>query len=228
MITENKLAKVHSLPTEDKTDVLINTYLHKDGNQLTHISNVTNGSTSDITELIERGYSPQHLYFTTDEEIKDGDNAISLNGGENGEDVLFVAKNITYHKTCRKIVVTTDPKLEISATGYTEDRARTFYEKIPQPPQSFIKEYCEKGGIDEVLLEYYDVMYGKVPYDWYNYNDAIYKIKTDSNNCVIIHSVKTSWTKEEVDDLPIHIHEGIYNTYVYIKDGVIHVEPNKK
>jgi hypothetical protein len=33
--------------------------------------------------------------------------------------------------------------------------------------------------------------------------------------------------KEQQNNLPIHIHEGISNTHVYIEDGVVHVEPNE-
>lgn len=34
--------------------------------------------------------------------------------------------------------------------------------------------------------------------------------------------------KQQINNLPIHIHEGIKNTWVYIEDGVIHVKPNTK
>ena len=33
--------------------------------------------------------------------------------------------------------------------------------------------------------------------------------------------------KDEKNNLPIHIHEGISNTQVYIEDGVVHVKPNE-
>jgi hypothetical protein len=32
--------------------------------------------------------------------------------------------------------------------------------------------------------------------------------------------------KEQKNNMPIHIHEGISNTWVYIEDGVVHVKPN--
>jgi hypothetical protein len=32
--------------------------------------------------------------------------------------------------------------------------------------------------------------------------------------------------KEQKNNMPIHIHEGISNTWVYIEDGVVHVMPN--
>lgn len=34
--------------------------------------------------------------------------------------------------------------------------------------------------------------------------------------------------KEQKNKMPIHIHEGISNTWVYIEDGVVHVKPNDK
>ena len=32
--------------------------------------------------------------------------------------------------------------------------------------------------------------------------------------------------KEQQNNLPIYIHDGISNTHVYIEDGVVHVKPN--
>ena len=34
--------------------------------------------------------------------------------------------------------------------------------------------------------------------------------------------------KEQKNNMPIHIHEGISNFWVYIEDGVVHVKPNDK
>ena len=34
--------------------------------------------------------------------------------------------------------------------------------------------------------------------------------------------------KEQKNNLPIHIHEGISNTHVYIENGIVHVKPNKQ
>ena len=52
--------------------------------------------------------------------------------------------------------------------------------------------------------------------------DIIYK----SNNSIYDSNEPNLYTEEEVNDLPIHIHEGIYNTNVQIKNGVIHIKPN--
>ena len=34
--------------------------------------------------------------------------------------------------------------------------------------------------------------------------------------------------KRQKNNLPIVIHEGIENTWVYIEDGIVHVKPNPK
>jgi len=34
--------------------------------------------------------------------------------------------------------------------------------------------------------------------------------------------------KEQKNNLPIVIHEGIENTWVYIEDGIVHIKPNPK
>lgn len=34
--------------------------------------------------------------------------------------------------------------------------------------------------------------------------------------------------KEQKNNLPIHIHEGISNTRVYIENGIVHVKPIQK
>jgi hypothetical protein len=34
--------------------------------------------------------------------------------------------------------------------------------------------------------------------------------------------------KQQKNNLPIVIHEGIENTWVYIEDGIVHVKPNPK
>tara|TARA_B110000495_G_C22943578_1_gene552261 strand:- start:205 stop:921 length:717 start_codon:yes stop_codon:yes gene_type:complete len=53
----------------------------------------------------------------------------------------------------KKIIATTDPRLEYSVTGYTETRSRTFYEKLPQVPQSFIEEFVANPD-GEFEIEY--------------------------------------------------------------------------
>ena len=89
-------------------------------------------------------WQPQHLYFTTDEEIKEGNWFINTNfqkiyqaNSENSKNIIEFGP----HPEIRKIIATTDPELE-----------------LPQPSQAFIKAYCEQGGFDEVDVEYVEMI----------------------------------------------------------------------
>lgn len=90
----------------------------------------------------------QHLYFTVDEEIKEGDWFIYFThkSGWTIKQALIVEHNriectdhevLTLMTVLRKIVATTDTSLN-----------------LPSPSPAFIQKYCELDGIDEVLLEY--------------------------------------------------------------------------
>ena len=80
---------------------------------------------------------PQHLYFTTDGEIKEGDWVMNLNG----DTIYQHFGNGGDFEQWNKIIATTDPELE-----------------LPQPSQAFIKAYCEQGGFDEVDVEYVEMI----------------------------------------------------------------------
>ena len=88
----------------------------------------------------------QHLYFLSDDEIKEGDWYF--------DGVDFVHKKSKYNdalvdgnKKAKKIIATTDEEL-----GYG-DEFGAFYQ-LPRPSNEFLKKYCELGGVDKVLVEY--------------------------------------------------------------------------
>lgn len=89
----------------------------------------------------------QHLYITSDEEIKNGDWYIVLT-----RDMLEVKRaliDIGKGPNHRKIIATTDTNLRVRVVGCTVET-----KPLPQIPDSFIKEYCDEGGIDTVLIEH--------------------------------------------------------------------------
>lgn len=118
--------------------------------------------------FLSRHYSPmkdmgdsyQHLYLTSDEEIKEGDWVIyqtaskswRMYGKCNKEKVQSANKDVDYYK----IIATTDKSLKIDTN--LEDRVDVLYDnKLPQIPESFIKYYVEKQGkVGDVELEYND------------------------------------------------------------------------
>lgn len=119
---------------------------------------------------------PQHLYFISDEEIKMGDYYFRLGAKE-------IYRGSGYTNDCRKVIASTEKLVD-----------------VPLIPQEFIENYCEVGGIDEVEIEYglnYDEHYELIgnPIESWNEN------KADSNNYVSVHSIKDSWSRQEVEEL---------------------------
>ena len=150
-----KRAKVHRLPTEDITNIIMfnselylnNGYIEDDDQYL------LGDTTSNSHQEPKSAFEFQHLYFTTDEEIKEGDWFINTNfqkiyqaNSENSKNIIEFGP----HPEIRKIIATTDPKLCIECTYKGDDKCKS----LPQPSEAFIKAYCEQGGIDEVDVEY--------------------------------------------------------------------------
>ena len=140
----------------------------------------------------------QHLYFLSDEEIKEGDWVYN-----SGQNIVFkwpnhyVKANIK-GEHLKKIIATTDRTLHYKISlphGEGE-------QSLPRPSNEFLKKYCELGGIDEVLVEYEE-------YDWNEYTDTYWnsKLKVAPDNTITIKSIKDSWNREEVIDLIRNSHE---------------------
>jgi hypothetical protein len=126
-----------------------------------------------------------HLYFTSDEEIKDEDWYYwsVTNSIQKFKAHLRDTNTPKNSDGSRKIVATTDKKL----IG------------VNQIPQSFVEEYSRQGGINEVNLEYLD---------WCDYDDdnptgldkPDWRLKLTPNNEVIIHLIKEKmYSKSEVE-----------------------------
>ena len=143
---------------------------------------------------------PQHLYFTTDEEIIEGDWRYDLVS----KTVILTTKHTDrslIRDNCRKIIATTDTKLK--STIQTENNykiSKTYLTKpLPQPSKVFIEKYCKASGIDEVIIEYEEqrVIINTSP----RVEEGWMLPKVDSHNTITIHPIKNSWTKEEVTAL---------------------------
>ncbi len=181
---ENKLAKIIMLPTGKKMEIGIQEHWYT-GSYLIH-------------QEIE-----QHLYFTTNEEIKPGDYVLWGNIVTKAvvveEKEVYVKYNAlkTTRGLLRKIIATTDKSL---TTLYTQDERQREVngvlqvKSLPQPSQAFIKEYCDKGGIDEVMVWYTDGGEDSAP--------------VITNNEITITPIKDSWTKGEISQI---VHDCIYS-----------------
>jgi hypothetical protein len=189
-----KKVKVLMLPTE-KALVIGETSLITSHNPLT-------GDRLDygIIKNLESTFptTTQHLYFTSDEEIKEGDWVIF--------DHIKIPQQIKRHfKTAkeegaRKIIATTDKSLKFNhKVDMIENDGYPIYHiknnGIPQIPESFIKAYVEANGeIDEVMVEYEEdicINCGRQHCDNLacRGHEDIDELKTADDNTVIIHSV---------------------------------------
>jgi len=181
-----------------------------------NITNISKGN--KVNELIysKKGFDPhiistQHLYFVLDSKIKAGDWVLS--GKE-----LFKSKTNENEGLFKKVIATTDKSLMIPKQNRNLRQAII---NLPQPPQEFIEEYCRKGGIDKVIVEY--VEYKTKRYQaGFDIGDrvptGIFDLKVNSQNEITIHSIKNSWTREEVENIFISARE--FNSI----DGIIDID----
>jgi hypothetical protein len=153
-----------------------------------------NGVLKNCSSLRELGIGkPQHLYFFSDDEIKDGDWMINTNG-----DTLlkYDSKNEgdgTWREFWRKIIATTD-KLLIKHNYTDVHRLEDIETYVPQPSQSFIEKYIEEYNKGNIIT---DVL---VEYKGYKINGMIdestsYRPKVNpQDNTITIKKVKDSWS----------------------------------
>jgi hypothetical protein len=172
-----KRTKVHMLPTDTydigiicKRIAIIQPNIHKN----IKIGKLIINANPKATSLED--FQPQHLYFTTDEEIKEGDWFIT---DYRTLDAIDIEK-------CLDRPHAANPKL--IADG------------VAQPSQAFIKAYCEQGGIDEVDVEYEKGNFkpdnsqgyfepGAFTFDW--------KLKLNADNTVITHLIVEKMYSEQ-------------------------------
>jgi len=193
-----KLVKVHMLPTKDKSHIQLRS------------------NKSGTTTLINYKYSlgcfnriNQHLYFTSGEVIKEGDNCIDIRNNT----VFLCTSPLNNPENFRKVVATTDKSLKTSLNTHSELHSKGVY-TLPQIPLQFIEDYCKTGDINEIYIEMEEYIVQPYFGNIKQYNDI--RIKLDSNNCVIIHLVKDSWNRKEIEIL--------FNRY---NEFISHHEPNE-
>ena len=140
-------------------------------------------------------------------------------------------KNDWYLKTetgYKKIIATTDKSLGLSDVGKQGYSTDEFNPILPQPSESFIKEYIEsynKGEVvKDVMVEYdRESVIGANDKPQYTNNHILYVNPKD--NTITIKKIKDNWDREEVSILLAELaaeficDDGIYfNKVVQISD----------
>jgi len=185
-----KRAKVNLLPTDKES------HIFKGGGTIQYIP-------SRLISNDDKGWRKnQHLYITTDDEIKEGDWYLLL------EDRIpmttcndsIVLENLN-KIGAKKIIATTDTSLKVVISDNGKGNAQ-MWRPVPQPQQSFIESYC-KNPVDKVEVEY----------EWWqdqdntgagieNIGEPELILKLTSNNEIIIHPIEEKmYTGEEVIQL---------------------------
>lgn len=213
MKANRKRAKVHMLPTEEKTDIIFVT--RGSMNELRYVPTLL----KEGLTLLDKEFKCQHLYITTDEEIKNGDKI--LWEGKIYDYQEFMSMKTPVYTDYFKIIATTNPKLTTKEVIRVGDRVHSekqdfndqivstessaelynksdhYFKALPQIPQDFIKAYCEQGGIDEVDVEMEEE--SRFAYE----GDTRYTLKVDPiHNTITTHRiVEKMYSREEVEEL---------------------------
>lgn len=140
----------------------------------------------------------QHLYFISDDSIKEGDWCIDQMAGE----IFKMGKqadvaNRFHHGNNKKIIATSNPELW-TKTKIENTEGHFLNKPLPKISSSFIEEYVNKQGkTDKVMLEYE----GETRWDNKTYIDnPVYIPKLTSNGEVIVvpSDEKKMYTRDEV------------------------------
>jgi len=214
---KNKTAKVIMLPTQDRTNIVYN-------DSLNLLYTTTNVYFSEYSVKNNKHLSHQHLYLTTDYEIKEGDYVLHpihgvrvvisdervMDAVNSGEAYDMIGKcTVSAANLChKKIIATTDTKPTVKVQNDSDGFLNV---PLPQLSQKFIKQYCLLDGIDKVLVEYEEyglcipcnkqgVRHCAHPEEC-EYSQTLTRPKITYNNEIIINSVKDSWNRDEVEIL---------------------------
>ncbi len=176
MAIKEKKCNVVLLPSEKSSRIVKKGQIYLFDKKLTFISKqFASGHSMEIGSSVL-----QHLYITSDEEIKEGDWITD------GKIIHKVKVLIDGYINLYKIIATTDTSLG-----------------LPKPSEGFIKKFIaewNKGNIiTEVMVEYEyrrlssiqeagGIVEGNMP-------------KINKSNEITVHPVKSCWTKEEVISL---------------------------
>jgi len=159
-----KKTKVVMLSTKEKSKLVLS-FREKSLDQLinpklTLIKEDSNYQLSNIQS--------QHLYFVSDDEIKEGDWVINLNSIHSHKELCRIDNKIELERyakkegnNCKKIIATTDSSLGKYVDGNNPLIGEFIGIRLPQPSQSFLEVFVKwyndsptGSMITEVLVEY--------------------------------------------------------------------------
>lgn len=215
-----KKCQVHMLPTDKHTPYIKanDLFIDRDSKKLS----TSQQNHHDISVLSY--WTPHDIYFTNDEEIKEGDWCINKNG-----DTLYhiktILSNIDDRVNWSKVVATTNPELQwIQSYSYGDKGKNGIVAKIPLDfVEVFVKAYNEGTPIKEVMVEIIDwtdkpksLHHTMEESTWGSNN--VGKLKLTPDGSVITHFVEEKlYTLQEISDL---LETEAYDNYLlYLLDN---------
>lgn len=183
-----KRAKVVMFPTKEKAVFFISKE---------HPEIAQKGDNS----VINPNWIGQHLYFLSDDEIKESDwyYTPSKRSIEQCVKKLLIIKGGSSDIEQKKIIATTDESLLWSKET---ECLPSLPNQLPQPSQSFIKKYIEEYNKGNIIT---DVMVEYEEYDWsllVNGHIVLHeRLKIAKDNTITIKKIKDSWSRDEIESI---------------------------
>lgn len=175
--------------------------------------------------------TPQHLYITSDDEIKEGDWCIDQDNNLFQKENNGMSNNADYFGSMKKIIATTDTSLKRAVPQFQLGEHFNDYYPLPQPSKQFISNYIFKYNKDEIvrkiLVECNDPVckcstFEKISECPYNNGDDcrapnpnkdFYGLSAKVNptdNTITIKLAKEIWERNEVIELINNFHGHSY------------------
>jgi len=189
-----KSAKVVMLPTEKASNICLS---NKGNLQL-----LLDNSSKNTNNHFEGIY--QHLYITSDDEIKEDDWYIWLNNNQicKAEEMIMTINHHIKNGHIKKIIATTDESLNI------ENPRNGIIHSLPQPSQSFIERYVESYNngkpIVDVVVEYEEFTSPDNLQNTEYFDSSFYQNELKINpkdNTITIKRIKNSYSRDELEKL---------------------------
>lgn len=166
-------------------------------------------------ELITEIGSPQHLYITSNDEIKEGDwyfDGIDFIHQKSKHNAALVDGN----KQNKKIIATTNTSLKLYETATDYKVIMGSCKILPQPSQQFIEKYIEsynKGEIITDALVEYEMRHTGWTEDQSEYTyDEFIKVNP-KDNTITIKRLKESWNRKELSEKLHKLKQDVINKY---------------
>ena len=181
-----------------------------DGKTLIHHRLPISGT--NIPRFIFKDCQYFHLYLLSSETPKLNDWTIQFNDiGTEPREIFQVKGTIPGECIVKKIIATTDIILINQDDEYSKTK------NLPQFPQSlielYVKKYNEGNPLKSIDIEYsYEEGIGSETIDNNTGLKLGYKLKLNQNNEFIYKPLKESWSREEVIDLLIELHDDMADT----------------